>query len=474
MQPTKEIVLVAGATGYVGGRLVPALLKNDYNIRCLARTPEKLNARNWPEIQVMKADVMDYDSLLPAMSAVTVAYYLVHSMTGTGNFESLDLQAAQNFGRAAAVCKVKRIIYLGGLGREQEQLSPHLRNRQQVGQVLAAAGVPVTELRASIIIGSGSASFEIIRDLVRKLPIMITPRWVNSRAEPIAIQNVIEYLIGCLTQAKTMGQVLEIGGGEILTYADMMRQVARVMNKKLSIWTVPVLTPRLSAYWLNLVTSVPMSLAYPLVEGLRNDTICTDQRIREWLPIALIPFEQAVRTALTSDAEGKMESRWTEANIASSELKVPKSFHFQDLRALISRRPAAQIFLNVERIGGQTGWYYANWAWKLRGALDRLVGGVGMRRGRRHPSEIRVGDAIDFWRVEAFVPGARLKLRAEMKLPGVAYLEFRVETSTTHQTRFEQIATFFPRSWPGRIYWYLTTPLHFFIFRNMAKRIVSR
>lgn len=470
----KEIVLVAGATGYVGGHLVPALLKYDYRIRCLARTPEKLNARNWPGIEVLSGDVTDYDSLVPAMAGVEVAYYLVHSMTSHGDFQTLDLQAAHNFARAAAAGGVKRIIYLGGLGREQEQLSPHLRNRQRVGQVLAEVGVPVTELRASIIIGAGSASFEIIRDLVRKLPIMVTPRWVNSRAEPIAIQNVVEYLIACLTHEQTIGQILEIGGGEILSYADMMRQVARVMNKKLWICTVPVLTPRLSAYWLNLVTTVPMTLAYPLVEGLRNDTICTDRRIRNWLPIALIPFNQAVKIALTSDAEGNIQSRWTEANSAKPEAQESKSFYFQDKRIVISDRSAVQIFFNVARIGGQTGWYYADWVWKLRGVLDRLVGGLGLRRGRRHPTDLRVGDAIDFWRVEAFIPNSYLKLRAEMKLPGLAYLEFRVETGTNRQTQFEQIATFFPRNWPGRLYWYLAMPFHFFIFRNMAKRIVRQ
>jgi uncharacterized protein YbjT (DUF2867 family) len=468
-------VLVAGATGYVGGRLVPLLRKKGYLVRCLARNPEKINARNWQDVEVVQGDVLQPDTLLPALKDIDVAYYLIHSMGSKHDFESMDLQAARNFGRAAKNAGVSRIIYLGGLAKETENLSSHLKSRQETGKVLAESGVPVTELRASIIIGAGSASFEIIRDLTKKLPLMITPKWVKSLCEPIAIQNVLDYLLVCLDESKTTGEILEIGGGEVLTYRKMMKTVADVMGKKILMIPVPVLTPRLSAYWLNIVTTVPMSIAYPLVDGLRNDSICTDHRLREWTDIQPLSFRDAVRSALQSEATGEIESRWTEAE-GDSDTKIvthqsPKIL--QDKQIIQTSLSADTVFKNVQKIGADVGWYYANWAWKLRGLMDRMIGGVGMRRGRRHPEQIRVGDAIDFWRVESYTKGSYLKLKAEMKLPGQAWLEFKVETENGTGTIFYQTATFIPEGAFGMLYWYILTPAHFLIFKHMARNIVQ-
>ncbi len=474
-QNNKKKILIVGATGYVGGHLVPALLKKGYQVRCMVRNPEKLLARNWKNVEIIEGDVLKPETLPKALKNIHTAYYLVHSMGGSKNFEKTDAVAAANFCKAAKASNIQRIIYLGGLAKDTDSLSSHLKSRQEVGTILGSSGVPVTEFRASIIIGSGSASFEIIRDLVKKLPVMVTPKWVKSRCEPISIQNVIEYLVLCLEEPRTINQVLEIGGGDILSYARMMRQVAEVMEKKLWIISVPVLTPRLSAYWLNLVTTVPMSIAYPLVDGLKNDTICTDHRIREWIKIKLISFTQAVRSAIEEENLGELESRWTEASGYSydpaSNYKNVKLL--QDKRIINSPLSQKAIFDVIQRVGGDNGWYYANWAWQLRGLFDRLIGGVGMRRGRRHPTNIRVGDAIDFWRVEKFEAGHFLKLRAEMKLPGIAWLEFRIEKAANGESIFQQLATFLPKNWFGFFYWYTIMPAHFFVFRNMAKKIVA-
>lgn len=462
-------ILVAGATGYVGGLLVPLLVEKGCQVRCMARNPDKLAARDWRSVERIAADVLLPETLSNALKNIDVAYYLIHAMGSKGDFKTKDIQSAKNFAQAAAGAGVKRIIYLGGLGNPDANLSPHLENRHKVGEILRQSGIAVTELRASIIIGSGSASFEIIRDLVKKLPVMLTPRWVQSRAEPIAIQDVLAYLIACLDTPQTVGQVLEIGSSDILTYGGMMQQVAKVMGKRLYMIKVPVLTPHLSAYWLNLMTTVPMSLAFPLVEGLKNDTICLDHRIREWIPRELISFQNAVRLALQTDLP---RSRWTEA---SGETGFTESVHrnlFKDERQFFTDARPCDLFKVIEQIGGETGWYYANRLWKLRGFLDRLVGGVGMRRGRRHPVDLRVGDAVDFWRLEQMVPGKRIKLRAEMKLPGTAWLEFKIGRREG-KTLFRQIATFAPNGWVGSLYWTILKPIHFFVFRNMAKNIVS-
>lgn len=470
MKRTQNI-LVAGATGYVGGHLIPRLLEAGFPVRCMARSPDKLRDRSWKNIDIAYGDALEPDSLNEALTDIDVAYYLIHSMGKAGDFESKDVKAARNFGKACAEMGVKRIIYLGGLGNSGDDLSPHLKSRQEVGRILGEHGVPVTELRASIIIGAGSSSFEIIRDLVKKLRIMITPKWVNSRCEPIAIQNVITYLVECLTHDKTVGEILEIGGGEIFTYGDMMRQVGSLMGKQIIMISVPVLTPRLSAYWLNLVTTVPMSIAYPLIDGLRNDTVCEDHRIRQWIPIRLKPFKEAVANALK---EEELVARWTEARRATEKYNLPDdSKSLLTNKQIVTTKVSPQsVFHAVERIGGENGWYSIGWAWKLRGLMDRIIGGVGMRRGRRDPEELRAGDPLDFWRVLEINRDRSVTLMAEMKLPGTAWLDFKI-SRTGENTQFIQTAIFEPSGWFGYIYWYLLLPIHPLIFRTMARNLVK-
>lgn len=464
-------ILVAGATGYVGGHLVPRLLQEGFPVRCMARSPDKLRDRDWQNINIVHGDALKPESLNDALTDIQVAYYLIHSMGKAGDFESKDVKAARNFSRACAENGVERIIYLGGLGNSGDELSSHLKSRQEVGRILGEHGIPVTELRASIIIGAGSSSFEIIRDLVKKLRIMITPKWVNSRCEPIAIRNVITYLVECLTTKETIGETLEIGGGEVFTYGDMMRQVGSLMGKQIIMFSVPVLTPRLSAYWLNLVTTVPMSIAYPLIDGLRNDTVCEDHRIRNWIPIDLKPFKEAVADALN---EEELVARWTEARRATENYDLPdESKSLLTNKQIVTTKASPEsIFHAVERIGGENGWYSIGWAWKLRGLMDRVIGGVGMRRGRRDPEELRAGDPLDFWRVLEIKRDRSLTLMAEMKLPGTAWLDFKISREG-EDTKFIQTAIFEPSGWFGHIYWYLLLPIHPFIFRTMARNLVK-
>jgi uncharacterized protein YbjT (DUF2867 family) len=473
MPPDPTTILVTGATGYIGGRLAPRLVVQGFAVRALARDPRRLGALAAAGVTCVAGDVLEPESLGPALQGVTTAYYLIHSMGAGPDFAARDREAAANFAAACAAAGVQRIIYLGGLGRAGPSLSKHLASRQEVGDVLRAGPVPVTELRAAIIVGAGSASFEIIRDLARKLPVMICPRWVRSRCEPIAVDQVLAYLIGALHEPRTIGEVLEIGGGEVLTYEDMLRQCALALGKRIRIVVVPVLTPRLSAYWLNLVTSVPMHIARPLVEGLRNDVVTTDQRIREWIPVAPLTFRAAVARSLAEEHAGPLATRWTGAAAASARTGVSSSGTVVgDEQRRVATVPAAVVFATVERIGGATGWYYGDWLWRLRGLLDRLLGGVGMRRGRRDPVAIALGDPIDFWRVEEFVPGRLLRLRAEMKVPGAATLEFAVEDQPGGGAILSQRARFRPRGVWGRVYWNALLPLHLLVFRGMADGIV--
>ncbi len=468
-------VLVTGATGYIGSRLVPRLLEKGHGVRCLARNPEKLSLSRSPGVEVVRGDVLVPESLPGALAGIDVAYYLVHSMTtSSGAFREKDRLAAAHFARAAGEAGLQRIIYLGGLGHDGPNLSKHLRSRQETGDVLRQGPVPVTELRAAIIVGAGSASFEIVRDLVRRLPVMVCPRWVRSRCEPIAIRDVLVYLLSVLEDPRSIGETLEMGGGDVLSYADLMRITADVMGRRVRILTVPVLTPRLSAYWLNLVTTVPMSLARPLVEGLRNDVICRDGRLRVWFPHRTIPFREAVAQALDEDRRNALESRWTDATTSLAPTPCP-----ENARRLIDRRdvdsglPPDRVFARVRRLGGATGWYYANWLWGLRGAVDRLLGGVGMRRGRRDAERLSVGDALDFWRVERLEEGRLLTLRAEMKLPGEARLTFLVGPRPSGGSNLSQEADFCPRGLFGYLYWFALLPFHTLIFRGMARKIAG-
>src|SRR5688572_30426080 len=385
-------LLVTGATGYIGSRLATHLLDRGRGVRVMARDPRRLAALAAAGADCVAGDVLQPESLVPALGGVEVAYYLIHSMGTGADYAARDREAAANFAAACAAAGVRRIIYLGGLGEATSALSKHLTSRQEVGDVLRAGPVPVTELRAAIIVGAGSASFEIIRDLARKLPVMICPRWVRSRCEPIALHQVLEYLVGVLDEPRTIGEVLEIGGGEVLTYQDMMCECAAALGKRVRIITVPVLTPRLSSSWLKLVTSMPMSIARPLVEGFSNDVFTTDKRIRAWISVEPTTFRQAVERALAEDDAGPLPSRWTGAAGRAIHESVPRPRAIlHDERRLVANTPPAALFAAVQRIGGGTGWYYANWLWRLRGAIDRLLGGVGMRRGRRDSIAIALG-----------------------------------------------------------------------------------
>jgi uncharacterized protein YbjT (DUF2867 family) len=464
-------ILVTGASGYIGGRLVPALLERGHRVRVLAREPLKLGRKHWANVDVVQGDVLEPETLGRALAEIDVAYYLIHSMTTSDHgFAERDKVGAENFRVAAEKARVGRIIYLGGLGAAGADLSEHLRSRHETGAVLAAGAVPVTELRAAIIVGSGSASFTILHDLVRKLPVMICPRWVRSRCEPIAIRQVIGYLVGVLTEPRSVGQILEIGGGEVMTYAEMMRRCARVIGRRIFIVHVPVLTPALSSYWLNLVTHVPMSLARPLVEGLRNDVVCTDMRIREWIPVPAITYEEAVRLAVAKEQQGTAESIWSDATTAAYTAATEQTgLIFKDERVAQVAAPVEVLFQVVERIGGENGWYHADWLWRLRAAIDYIGGGVGMRRGRRDHAHLEVGDPVDFWRVETHEPNRRTVLRAEMKLPGVARLTFETEPRGAAGAELRLKAHFWPRGVWGRAYWYAVLPLHEYVFSGMVR-----
>lgn len=474
-------VLVTGATGYIGGRLVPRLLEAGHSVRCLARDPERLEGRAWrSRVEVAAGDCLRADTLHAAMSGVDVAFYLVHSMAGGRDFEQRDVLAARNFAAAAKTASVARILYVGGLGDPATDLSEHLRSRQETGSVLRETGVPVTEFRAAVIVGSGSLSFEIIRYLTERLPIMICPRWLYTRAQPIAIRNVLDYLVTALDTPESTGQIIEIGGADVMTYGDMLRGYARARGLKRWLVPVPVLTPRLSSYWLHLVTPVPATIARPLIQGLRNDVVVRSDTAQCLFPqIQPLDYATAVRLALANLDSGRVETAWSDAVASSQGDTLPVSLSTQEgiireRRQLKVRAGAEAVYCAFTRLGGATGWLCMDWAWRVRGFLDRLAGGVGLRRGRRDPQEVRVGDALDFWRVEAVEPGRLLRLRAEMKVPGRAWLEFCVEPTDAANSLLSQTAFFAPRGLTGLLYWYLLYPIHAIIFSGLAKNLARR
>lgn len=473
-----QLILVTGATGYVGGRLVPYLLQTGYRVRCLVRDPARLQGRSWfGQVETVQGDVLRPETLPAALAGVNSAYYLIHSMQSSANFHQRDLTAAGNFGRAAQEAGLQRIIYLGGLVDPHSKLSEHLQSRQQTGEVLRQAGVPVTEFRAAAIIGSGSLSFEMVRYLTERLPIMICPSWVYTRTQPIAIRDVLQYLLAALEVPGSTGQIIEIGGADVLTYGDMMLGYARERGLRRRLVPVPVLTPRLSSYWVHWVTPIPAEIARPLIEGLRNELIVRDNAARRLFPnIQPTDYRTAVRRALARLEAAEVETIWSDALMSSQGDVEPVTLTTQD-GMIIERRqqmvaaPAAIVYQTYASLGGDHGWPYFAWAWRLRGLLDRLVGGVGLRRGRRHPTEVRVGDALDFWRVEAVEPERLLRLRAEMKVPGRAWLQFESKPQTGDQTLLQQTALFAPKGLSGLLYWYGLYPLHGLIFSGMVQQL---
>ncbi len=470
-------VLVTGATGYIGGRVVPRLVAAGHNVVCLARHPSRVAGRDWGDVEVLKGDVLDRASLDAAFRAVDVAYYLVHSMAeGEHGFEERDSIAAKNFGDTAREAGVQRIIYLGGLGVDNSDLSSHLASRQQVGDVLRESEVPVTEFRAAVVVGSGSISFEMIRYLTERLPVMITPRWVTTRCQPISIENVLNYLTECLGIPESVGRTFEIGGPDILTYGDMMREYAKARKLRRFLIPVPVLTPRLSSYWVDLITPIPASYSHPLIEGLRSEAIVNDQSARDVFRIGLIPYAEAVRRALERTGSGDVETSWSGAQqrLKAGVTTSTGEGMIVEERRVESTAPPQAVFTAFSGIGGKRGWLYADWLWKIRGLMDRLVGGVGMRRGRRNPDMLRAGDALDFWRVEAVEPGRAVRLRAEMRVPGSATLEFEAMPRAEGGTLLIQTASFDPRGLAGLAYWYALYPIHQRMFSGMARAIVKR
>ena len=469
-------IAIAGATGYIGGRLVPQLLDSGYSVRCLARSPAKLQAREWandPMVEIVAADLEDAVSLAGNLEGCHAAFYLVHSMTSAGaDYPEQDSRLASIFAGASRKAGVERIIYLGGLGETGAGLSAHLSSRRQVEEALASTGVPVTVLRAAMIIGSGSASFEILRYLVERLPIMITPKWVSTLCQPIAVRNVIGYLVGTLSKPDMAGRVYDIGGPDVLCYRDIMRVTAEELGlPRRWILPVPVLSPRLSSYWIHLITPLSHNIAKPLAEGLKNPVICRENQIRKLIPQELLTVRDAIRTTLYQITENQVETNWSMAGIIPGDPDWAGGTVFRDERKIVIDAPDWAVFRAVCRVGGGHGWYAADWLWRIRGWIDLLVGGPGLRRGRRDPQTIGYGEALDFWRVVSIKRDRMLALRAEMKLPGEALIEFLIEPHGKTQCSLQQLSLFRPRGLFGLIYWYAVAPLHHIVFRGMLSGI---
>lgn len=478
-------VAVIGGAGYVGGRLVPELVAAGHQVRCVARRPERLDRVPWRrEVEVVAADVVDLDSLVAALNDVDAVYYLVHTMGQSGNFEEQDRTGATNTRLAAEATGVSHLVYLGGLGSGGAgDLSPHLASRHEVGALLAAGSVPVTELRAAVIIGSGSVSFEMLRHLTEVLPVMICPRWVTeTTCQPIGIADVLHYLVAVLDHPPATSQVLEIGGPDVLTYREMMVRYAAVAGlRRRIIIPVRVLSPRLSSHWINLVTPLPYQLAKPLVASLVNDVVVSRERdVRRVIPYDPLSFDEALRRALARVQDLDVTTSWMDsAPTRGPASPMPQDPDwaggtvYQDRQLATTPATPDEVFAAVSGIGGTRGWYVANSLWTLRGWIDKVIGGVGMRRGRRHPDELRVGDALDFFRVEAYDPPRLLRLRAEMKVPGDAWLEWSITTGPHGRTTVCQLARFHPRGMAGRLYWWGLFPIHAVIWRRLAERLAQ-
>jgi uncharacterized protein YbjT (DUF2867 family) len=466
-------ILITGATGYVGGQLLPRLLASGYEVTCMVRDASRFTADR-SGAHTVEADALHPGSLPSALQGIEVAYYLIHSMGGgSAGFEERDRRAAHNFAAAAKQTGVKRIIYMGGLTSETSTVSLHLKSRQETGKVLREFGPALTEFRAGIIVGNGSISFEIIRCLTERLPVMICPRWVMTRTQPIAIGDVLDYLVTALDVPESAGEIVEIGGASIETYRSMMLTYARIRGLKRWLLRVPILTPRLSSYWLNLVTPFPGAITRPLIEGLKTEVVCTSDNAAKLFP-GIIPMRYAAAIEEAVSMAGPDQSLTGMIGHATQHVALRRQGYICDVRQTLVNAPAAQVFSVLQNFGGKSGWPYANILWQIRGWIDRRLGGVGMSRGRIGGATLRAGDVIDFWRVEEVAPGERITLRAEMKLPGRAWLQFILLAESRDRTLLGCYAWFEPRGLSGELYWALLYPIHVLIFRGMVRAITRR
>jgi uncharacterized protein YbjT (DUF2867 family) len=475
--------LVTGATGYIGGRLVPELLAAGHRVRVMSRSPERLRDHPWADrVEIVRADAGDADQVAAACAGTDVVYYLVHALGGGREFEETDRRTARVMARAAGEAGVSRLVYLGALVPGDEDLSPHLRSRTEVAEILLGSGVPTVVLRAAVILGSGSASFEMLRYLTERLPVMVTPRWVHSRIQPIAVRDVLRYLVACATLPSSVHRSFDVGGPDVMSYAEMMQRYAAVAElPRRRILPVPFFSPSLSSHWVGLITPVPAGIARPLVESLRNTVVCSEHDIAEFVadpPEGLLGFDDAVRLAVQRVRSSAVATRWASASVPgapSDPLPTDPDWAggslYVDERTRATTASPEQVWRVVEGIGGDSGWYSFPLAWEVRGWLDRLVGGVGLRRGRRDPSRLYVGDALDFWRVEDREAGRLLRLRAEMRVPGLAWLEFHVEHDDG-ATVLRQRATFAPHGLAGHLYWWAIAGFHGIVFGGMVRGVV--
>ena len=478
-------VLVTGATGYVGGRLVRELLSHDYRVRVLVRDAKRLQDYPWrDQVEIVEGDATDLESLKKALSQIDLAYYMLHALMAPKNFEELEEELARKFGEIAKASAVKRIVYLGGIASPDENLSPHMSARAKTGEILRASGVPTIELRAGVVIGAGSASFEMLRHLTERLPIMVTPKWLKNRIQPIAIRDVLRYLVGSATIDLTINKDFDIGGPEVFTYMEMMQIYASVAGlRKRIIIPLPVLTPKLASGWIGLVTPVPVTLAKRLVASLKHEVVARNDEIRKYVPDhpdGMTDFRKAVSLALTRIKDLEVDTRWSSAQppgTHSQPLPTDPDWAggslYIDERRYLSDDDVHTVWQRVEAIGGDNGYSTATWAWELRGLMYRVVGGVGLRRGRRDPVSLREGEALDFWRVEEIRRPELLRLRAEMKLPGLAWLEFKIEKTHSGKTLLTQRALYHPRGLFGHLYWWLVLPMHGIVFPSMAKKMAG-
>ncbi len=478
-RPETGKILVTGAGGYIGGRLVPELIARGYSVRVMVRVRSPEYNERWPGAEITIADARDYDSLKRALEGIDTAYFLIHSLLlGQNKFESADIEAAVNFRKAAEENNINRIIYLGGLGDIKTSLSPHLRSRIDVAKELSRSKVPTTILRAAIIIGSGSASYEIIKYPVNKFPILLIPSWAKTRCQSIAIRDVIKYLVGVLEKPETTGESYDIGGPDVLTYEAMIKILADLLNKKRLFFRSPVSNISLFAYGAGILTPVPSQITRCLMEGIKNEVVCQNDKIKQILPFQTYTYKQAILGAMSREEQDKIYTRWSDAyppnHVLAMKLhELSEPPQYTTSYSILSKKPASSLFQSVCGIGGKEGWFHSNLLWRLRGMIDRILMGVGISRGRRSPFSLRINDAIDFFRVEDLKKKERLLLRAEMKLPGMAWLEFLIDKAETGN-RLSVNAYFKPRGIFGKLYWYIFLPFHFFIFYDLIREIDKR